>query len=188
MSEWRRRKQGVIFTLVPRVDDARTENLMEYHRRREFGDNKKKFYDAWQRRTRRGSIMSVADPIPPIPYLAKLYADFRFEDGEPISHFKIKYDISDSMDLYEWATTTKYPLGADVTTEQHAAWIAEWFGPEGLPEPERPETFQEQQMRWKRQGGRSPDEQFAWERGLPMPVTLVYPGRSEWPVKKESGK
>ena len=37
-------------------------------------------------------------------------------------------------------------------------------------------------------GGRSPDEQFAWERGLPMPVTLVYPGRPEWQTKKESSK
>ena len=187
IADWRRRKQAVQLRLVLRVDDARTQNLLAYHLKREYEDGRKKFYDKRQRRNKKTSITSIAPELPPISAeLDILRRSYRLRhDGphwETIDAFKIRLDISDDMTLEEWAAISKYPVGEHITPEQEAAWLAVW-APDGMPEPERPETFQERQLRWMREGGWNEQEQAANDHGLPMPKMMVQPGAPEWQKK-----
>ena len=183
--EWKRHRQGVRLWLVERdVNDPRTQNLLTYHLKREHEDGRKKFYDKLQRRYKKTSITSIAPELPPISAeLDILRRSYRLHhDGphwETIDAFKIRLDISDDMTLEEWAAISKYPVGEAITPEQEAAWLAVW-APDGMPEPERPETFQEQQLRWMREGGWNEQEQAANDHGLPMPKMMVQPGRKPW--------
>jgi hypothetical protein len=191
-SQWIHRKQEVRLRLVPRMDDARTENLLEWMRRQEHEQGRKRKFDAWQRRTRKNSIMSKAPELPPISAeLDILRRSYRLRhDGphwETIDAFKIRLDISDDMTLEEWAAISKYPVGENITPEQEAAWLAVW-APDGMPEPARPETFQEQQLRWMREGGWNEQEKAANQAGHPMPKMMVQPGVPAWQKEALKGK
>ena len=85
-------------------------------------------YDEWQERTRLGNEWkSVAPQLPPVSAgIAELAAKYRFLPGENAHRFKIRMGIDGQYTLTEWATASGYPVGADVTPAEDAAWLQLW--------------------------------------------------------------